>query len=129
MSNDSTHKETEKKKEKNNHVPDTKKVVVEPAKRLVRDRSMWVLEMDTITSDDTKLQWRENKLKAVSDTVWVCLKAMITEKTIKEERTNKKYSNDNYSYSCVALNTYQCPSRTRTRSIPTSPRGWCLESG
>ena len=28
---------------------------------------------------------RENKLKAVSDTVWVCWKAMITEKTTKEE--------------------------------------------
>ena len=28
---------------------------------------------------------REKKFQAVSNTVWVCLKAMITEKTIKEE--------------------------------------------
>ena len=37
-----------------------------------------------------------NKFKEVSTTVWVCLKAMITEKTLKEECTNKNYSNDNY---------------------------------
>ena len=39
-------------------------------------------------------------MKAVSNPVWVCLKAMIAEKTIKEEYTNKNYSNDNYSYIC-----------------------------
>ena len=38
---------------------------------------------------------REKKLKAVSDTVWVCWKAMIEKKTMKEKCTNKDYSNDN----------------------------------
>ena len=38
------------------------------------------------------------KLKAVSDTVWVCWKAVIVEKTRKEELIDKNYSNDNYSY-------------------------------
>jgi hypothetical protein len=37
-----------------------------------------------------KVANRENKLKAVSDTVWVCMKAMSTEKTIKEECNCKK---------------------------------------
>ena len=32
-----------------------------------------------------KLQIEKNKLKAVSDTVWVCWKAMIAEKTITEK--------------------------------------------
>mgnify|MGYP006103880281 CR=1 FL=1 len=41
---------------------------------------------------------REKKLKPVSNLVWVYLKAMITEKTLKEECTNKIISNDNYSY-------------------------------
>ena len=41
---------------------------------------------------------REKKLKAVSNLVWVCWKAMIKEKTMKEECTSKNYSNDNYSY-------------------------------
>mgnify|MGYP006129171601 CR=1 FL=1 len=31
------------------------------------------------------VQYRENKFKAVSNTVWVCLKAMIQEKTIQKE--------------------------------------------
>ena len=35
-------------------------------------------------------------MTAVSNLVWVCWKAMIEEKTIKEEWTNKNYSNDNY---------------------------------
>ena len=30
-------------------------------------------------------------------TVWVSLKAMVTEKTLKEELTNKKYFHDNYN--------------------------------
>ena len=36
--------------------------------------------------------------KAVSNTVWVCWKAVITEKTIIEECIDKRNSNDNYSY-------------------------------
>ena len=40
---------------------------------------------------------KEKKVKAVSNTVWFDLKAMVTEKTIKEESTDKNYSNDNYS--------------------------------
>ena len=35
-------------------------------------------------------------MKAVSDTVWICLKAMITEKTLKEESSHKNYYDDNY---------------------------------
>ena len=35
--------------------------------------------------------------KAVSHAVWVCLKAVIVEKTIKEEWIDKKCSNDNYN--------------------------------
>ena len=44
-------------------------------------------------------------------TVWVYLKAMIREKTIKYEPTNKYHSNDNYSYSDPAslLNIYLLP--------------------
>jgi len=38
---------------------------------------------------------KERKFQAVSTTVWVCLKAAIAEKTIKEALI-KKYSNDNY---------------------------------
>ena len=38
----------------------------------------------------------ENKFKKVSKTVWVCWKAVIVEKTIKEELIDKNYSNDNY---------------------------------
>ena len=48
----------------------------------------------------TKRRRRSNiveKFREVSDTVWVCLKAVITEKTIKEERTNKNDYNDNYN--------------------------------
>ena len=30
-------------------------------------------------------------------TVWACLKAMTIQKALKEESTNKNYSNDNYS--------------------------------
>ena len=40
---------------------------------------------------------KRKKFKAVSTTVWICLKAMITEKTIKEESTNKSNFNDNYN--------------------------------
>ena len=32
----------------------------------------------------------KKSFKAVSNAVWVCLKAVIVEKTIKEERTTKK---------------------------------------
>ena len=39
-------------------------------------------------------------------TVWVYLKAMIIEKTIKYEPTNKYYFNDNYSYSAPASLLY-----------------------
>ena len=50
---------------------------------------------------------QREKFKAVSNPVWVCLKAMILEKTIQEKWTYKKYSNDNYSYIAPAsLNTY-----------------------
>ena len=35
--------------------------------------------------------------KAVSNTVWVCWKAVITEKSIKEKWMDKKYSNENYN--------------------------------
>ena len=37
------------------------------------------------------------QFKAVSDTVWVCLKTVITETPIKEKWIDKKYSNDNYN--------------------------------
>jgi hypothetical protein len=43
------------------------------------------------------LEERKKKLTAVSHTVWVDLKAMVSEKTIKQESTNKIYFNDNYS--------------------------------
>ena len=46
---------------------------------------------------------KEKKFTAVSNTVWVDLKAMVTEKTIKEESTDKNYSNDNYSASIYAM--------------------------
>ena len=36
-------------------------------------------------------------LKEVSGTVWVCLKAVIKEKTITEKWTDKNDSNDNYN--------------------------------
>ena len=39
-------------------------------------------------------------LKQLVYLVWVCWKAMITEKTIKEEWTNKNYSNNNYRLHC-----------------------------
>ena len=39
--------------------------------------------------------------------VWVSLKAVITKKTLKEERTDKKYSNDNYNLSIVTPLTSQ----------------------
>ena len=38
-------------------------------------------------------------LREVSDSVWVSFEAVIIEKTLKEERTDKKYSNDNYNLS------------------------------
>ena len=41
---------------------------------------------------------RENKFKAVSNPVWVCWKGILTDNTLKEEQTYKKYFNDNYSY-------------------------------
>ena len=41
---------------------------------------------------------RKEFQKAVSITVWVCWKAVVTEKTIKEKSTNKSNFNDNYSY-------------------------------
>ena len=47
-----------------------------------------------------KVVIEREKFKAVSNLVWVCWKAMIEEKTIKEEWTNKNYSNDNCSYIC-----------------------------
>ena len=37
------------------------------------------------------------KLKEVSDTVWVCLKGMIAEKTLKEESSQNKHYDDNYN--------------------------------
>ena len=44
--------------------------------------------------------------KAVSITVWVCWKAVVTEKTIKEKSTNKSNFNDNYSYIASASRQY-----------------------
>jgi hypothetical protein len=38
------------------------------------------------------------KFRKVRDSVWVCLKAVITEKTLKEESSKKNYFYDNYSY-------------------------------
>ena len=37
------------------------------------------------------------KFREVSDSVWVSLKAVIIEKTLKEEWTKKNNSNDNYN--------------------------------
>ena len=37
------------------------------------------------------------KFRKVSDTVWICFEAVITEKTIKEEWTDKNNSDDNYN--------------------------------
>ena len=37
------------------------------------------------------------KFREVSDIFWVCLIAVITEKTIKEEWTNKNNFDDNYN--------------------------------
>ena len=51
---------------------------------------------------------KEKKFTAVSNTVWVDLKAMVTEKTIKEESTDKNYSNDNYSASITVLPYTRC---------------------
>ena len=41
---------------------------------------------------------KKKKLNAVSNPVWVYLKAVIQKKTFKEECTNENYSNDNYNY-------------------------------
>ena len=41
------------------------------------------------------MKWE--KFRKVSDDVWVSLKAVITEKTFKEESTNKNYFYDNYN--------------------------------
>ena len=38
------------------------------------------------------------KFKSVSGAVWICLKGMIVEKTIKEESSQKNHYNDNYNY-------------------------------
>ena len=49
----------------------------------------------------TKKRRRSNvveKFRKVSGTVWFCLKGMIQENTLKEERTDKSDSNDNYNY-------------------------------
>ena len=37
------------------------------------------------------------KFREVSGTVWVCLKGMITEKTIKKESSQNNHYNDNYN--------------------------------
>ena len=39
----------------------------------------------------------KKSFKAVSNAVWVCLKAVIVEKTIKEECIDKNCCNDNYN--------------------------------
>ena len=39
------------------------------------------------------------KFEKVSDIVWVSLKGMITENTLKEERTKTINFNDSYNYS------------------------------
>ena len=38
------------------------------------------------------------KFREVSGTVWVCLKGMITEKTLKKESSQNNHYNDNYNY-------------------------------
>ena len=38
------------------------------------------------------------KFKEVSNTVWIRFEAMVTEKTFKEEWTNKNNFDDNYNY-------------------------------
>ena len=43
------------------------------------------------------------KFRAVSGTVWVCLKGMIVGKTIKEESSQNNHYNDNYNYNCAQL--------------------------
>ena len=62
----------------------------------------------------------EDILKAVSDTVWVCWKAMITEKTIKEECTNKNYFNDNYSYIAHSVRFENLPIMKNQKILPSN---------
>ena len=47
-----------------------------------------------------RIEKEKKKFQAVSVTVWVCSKAVITENTLKEESTDKNCSNDNYSFIC-----------------------------
>jgi hypothetical protein len=49
------------------------------------------------TNIPVQIREKEEKLKPVSNLVWIYLKAMVTEKTLKEECTDKNISNDNYS--------------------------------
>ena len=43
------------------------------------------------------------KFKPVSGAVWICLKGMIVEKTIKEESSQNNHYNDNYNYNSDPL--------------------------
>ena len=46
------------------------------------------------------------KFRAVSDTVRVCLKAVITENTIEEKCIDKNCSNDDYKLHCSCVAFY-----------------------
>ena len=46
------------------------------------------------------------KFREVSGTVWVCLKGMITEKTIKEESSQNNHYNDNYNYNSDTITIF-----------------------
>ena len=46
------------------------------------------------------------KFRAVSGTVWVCLKGMIVGKTIKEESSQNNHYNDNYNYNSAQFITF-----------------------
>ena len=46
------------------------------------------------------------KFREVSGTVWVCLKGMITEKTIKEESSQNNHYNDNYNYNSDTITKF-----------------------
>ena len=46
------------------------------------------------------------KFREVSGTVWVCLKGMITEKTLKKESSQNNHYNDNYNYYSAQFTTF-----------------------
>ena len=49
------------------------------------------------TQEQCSCNRKKKKIEAVSETVWICLKAVIAEKTIKEKWRNKNNFENNYN--------------------------------